>query len=65
MELVHILQFDRECLVLCKKPLMVFSRDLVLSDNRCKHAILIQDLKKAKIPYFHILFMLAFYKAIS
>lgn len=45
--------------MLCKKPVIVLSRDLVPSDNRCKHVILLEDLKKAKIPYFHTLFMLA------
>lgn len=59
MELVRIVCFDKEYLALCKKPLIVFSRDLVPSDNRCKHVILLEDLKKAKIPYFHALFMLS------
>lgn len=59
MELVRIVHFDRECLVLCKKLFIVFSSGLVPSDNRCKHVILLEDLKKAKIPYIHTLFVLA------
>lgn len=53
------MHFEREYLLLCKKPLIVFNRDLVPSDNRCKHVILLRDLTKAIIPYFHTLFMLS------